>query len=157
MRTCARRQVFFSLTLSLIRSPQVHHRPQLIAETQGATTYQYSIGPRPFSFPSALCSLSSPHTEESTSTLHSSDTHSNTSDEAGQRRGRARRIGLPLRSSQKACSGVQQTFEVVERFESRISQRLQGDDARCHKNHSIHKNNKNKKMHIRSPGMRSRR
>ena len=27
----------FSLTFSLIRSPQVHHRPQLIAETQGAT------------------------------------------------------------------------------------------------------------------------
>ena len=157
MRTCARRQVFFSLTLSLIRSPQVHHRPQLIAETQGATTYQYSIGPRPFSFPSALCSLSSPHTEESTSTLHSSDTHSNTSDEAGQRRGRARRIGLPLRSSQKACSGGQQAFEVVERLDSRVGQRLQGDDARCHKNHSIHKNNKNKKMHIRSPGMHSRR
>ena len=120
-------------------------------------TYQYRIGPRPFSFPSALCSLSSPHTEESTSTLHSSDTHSNTSDEAGQRRGRARRIGLPLHCFQKAPSAVQQTFEVVERVESHISQRLQGDDARCHKNHSIHKNNKNKKMHIRFPGMHSRR
>ena len=58
MRTCARPQVFFSLTFSLIRSPQVHHRPQLIAETQGATipiNIESALGLFLSHLPFALC------------------------------------------------------------------------------------------------------
>ena len=62
-----------------------------------------------------------------------------------------RKTPMPLYCLQSARSAVQQHFQVAERSDSPISQRLQGDDARWHKNHSIHKNNKNKKMHIRFP------
>ena len=52
------------------------------------------------------------------------------------------------------CSAI---FQVVERVDGVINQHLQGDDARWHKNHSIHKNSKNTKMNIRFPSMHSRR
>ena len=59
--------------------------------------------------------------------------------------------------SQKARCAVHQFSQVVERVDGVLHQHLQGDDARWHKNHSIHKNSKNTKMNIRFPSMHSRR